>query len=83
LVFLLIVTLLFALLGFPFHDAFLFQKYILSINALLFALLCSPFHAAIVGVLLFVEKSCTTPLHSFFEELGLSKVENPKPVFFQ
>ncbi len=33
-----------------------------------------PFCVVIVGVLLFVEESYTTPLHSFLQELGI--VEN-------
>lgn len=39
--------------------------------ALLFALFCSPFHASTIGVFLFVEKSCTTRLHSFLQDLGV------------
>jgi hypothetical protein len=38
-----------------------------------------PLHIAItIGVLLFVEKSCTTPLHSFLQELGVVKSRESK-----
>jgi hypothetical protein len=32
---------------------------------------CCPLCIIIVGVLLFIEESCTTPMHSFLQELGM------------
>ncbi len=44
---------------------FYFKYKVLHIIALLFTLLCYPLHVITIGVLLFIEESCTTPLHSF------------------
>ncbi len=72
-------TLLFTLLGFPFalfsfSAAFLFQ-----VQGSLCR--CSPL-CGDVDVLLFVEKSCTTPLHSFLQELGMVGSQKSKTYIF-
>jgi hypothetical protein len=42
---------------------------------LLFTLLFS-FRVVVIHVLLFIEGSCTTPLYSFLQELGVIKNDN-------
>jgi hypothetical protein len=68
---------LFTLLGFPFHAIVLLQLFfyfryeVFRATILFFTLLCFPLCAVVVGVLLFIEDSCITPLHFFLQELGM------------
>ncbi len=55
----------------PLWLLFYFKYKFLHTIAFLFTPLCFPIRVIAIDMLLFAKKSCTTPLHSFLQELGV------------